>query len=175
VLLLPFGRIDPANTTFGSTESGLTGQSVPSPGLICPKTVGPLQKLGWRESGFLPDLTQSFQRLSHLDVYPVIREDEVSLPLHPERFRKAITSDLIRVSSPLCYPELLSSPNPPPTLEFSQCSAHIHSHAQTIIHIPSVSQIKSERRRNGKKSRSLLGATKYNIGKGTPLQLLIPP
>jgi hypothetical protein len=37
-----------------------------------------------------------------------------------KRFPKVITSDLIRVSSPLCYPELLSSPDLPPSLELSQ-------------------------------------------------------
>ena len=54
--------------SFGSTESELTGRSVPFSGLVRPRTVEPLQKLGWHESGSLPDLTQSSQRLSHLDV-----------------------------------------------------------------------------------------------------------
>jgi hypothetical protein len=58
----------PTSTALGSTKSGLTGRSVPFSGLVRPRTVEPLQKLGWRESGFLPDFTQSSQRLSHLDV-----------------------------------------------------------------------------------------------------------
>ena len=68
VLLFPFRRIDPAITTFGSTESEITGRPVPLSGLVRLRAVGPLQKLGRRESGSLPDLTQSSQRLSHLDV-----------------------------------------------------------------------------------------------------------
>jgi hypothetical protein len=47
--------------------------------------MGPLQKLGWHESGFLPVFTQSSQRLSHLDVNTIIRKNEVSLSLHPEK------------------------------------------------------------------------------------------
>ena len=67
--LSPFlRRIKTISTIFGSTESRLTGQSVPLSGLVRLRTVEPLQKLGWREPGFLPESTQSSQRLSHLDV-----------------------------------------------------------------------------------------------------------
>jgi hypothetical protein len=67
-----------------------------------------------------PGFTQPSQRLSHLDVYPTIRKNEVSLPLHLEKYWKVITSDLIRVSPPLFYPELLSLHDISPSLELSQ-------------------------------------------------------
>jgi hypothetical protein len=62
------GSIRLVRTTFGSTEYGLTGRSVPFPGLVRPRAVRPLQKLGRHESESLLDFTQSSQRLSHLDV-----------------------------------------------------------------------------------------------------------
>ena len=47
--------------------NGISGWFIPLSGLKCLRAVGPLQKLGRHESGSLPDLTQSSQRLSHLD------------------------------------------------------------------------------------------------------------
>ena len=90
VLLSPFRRIDPAITTFGSTESELTGRPVPLSRLVHLRTVGPLQKLGRPEFGSLPDLTQFFQRLSHLDVTQPSEIMRFLFPLHSERFHKVI-------------------------------------------------------------------------------------
>ena len=66
--LSSFRRIDPATTTLGSTKSEITGRSVLLYGLSCPRAVRPFQNIGWRRSRSLPDLTQSYRRLSHLDV-----------------------------------------------------------------------------------------------------------
>ena len=57
VLPSSFRRINPATITFGSTKSEITGRSVPASGLSRLRAVGPLQKLAWRKSGSLPDLT----------------------------------------------------------------------------------------------------------------------
>ena len=65
---LSFWRIKVMSAISGSTESRLTGRSVPLFGLVRLRLVGPLQKLRWREPGSLPVPTQSSQRLSHLDV-----------------------------------------------------------------------------------------------------------
>ena len=46
----------------------ISGWSIPLSGLSRPKAVRPLQKIRWRMSGSLPDLTKSSPRLSHLDV-----------------------------------------------------------------------------------------------------------
>jgi hypothetical protein len=106
VLLFPFCRIDPAITTFGSTESELTGRSVPLSGLVRLRTMGPLQKLGRHESGSLPDLTQSSQRLSHLDVTQP--SGTMRFPSHyTQKGSTRYSWSLIRVSSPLSYPEPL--------------------------------------------------------------------
>ena len=56
--LSSFRQIDPASTTLGSTKSGITGRSVPLSGLPRSRTVRPLQKIGWRKSGSLPNLYQ---------------------------------------------------------------------------------------------------------------------
>ena len=66
--LSSFRRIDPTTTTLKSTKSEVTGQSEPLSGLSRPRAMGPLRKIGWRKSGSLPDLTQSYGWLSHLDV-----------------------------------------------------------------------------------------------------------
>ena len=69
--------------------------------------IGPHQKFGWLESGSLPDLAQSSQRLSYLGVSLTIRNSEVSLPLHSERICKAVAELGPGLSFPLLYPELL--------------------------------------------------------------------
>jgi hypothetical protein len=62
----------------------------PPSGLVRLRTIRPHQKLEWLESGSLPDLAQSFQRLSYLGVSLTIRNGEVSLPLYSERICKAV-------------------------------------------------------------------------------------
>ena len=74
-----------------STQSELTGWSVPPSGLVHLRMTWPHQKLGWLESGFLPDPAQSSQRLSYLGVSLTIRNSEVSLPLYSERICKVAT------------------------------------------------------------------------------------
>lgn len=61
--LSSFRRIYPATTTLCSTKS-----KIPLFGLSRPRAMGPLHKIEWHKSGSLPDLTQSYRRLSHLDV-----------------------------------------------------------------------------------------------------------
>jgi hypothetical protein len=137
---------------------------VPFSGLVRPKTAGPLQKLGWHESGSLPDFTQSSQRLSPLDVYPTIRNNEVPFPLHPERFRKVILVTGSR-SPPPCpirnsYP-LLSFPPFLRTLPMT-CTQN-----PARIHIQSAYKAKQETRVGGK-SRSLLGEIGAQQWRGNP-------
>ena len=88
--LLSFRRIKLISTISGSTESRLTGRSAPLSRLVRLRTVGPLQKLEWREHGFLPKSTQSSQRLSHLDVTQL--SEIMRFPFHytPKKFRKII-------------------------------------------------------------------------------------
>ena len=66
----------------------ISGRSVPLSGLSRPKAVRPLQKIGWRKPGSLPDLTQSSPRLSHLDV-----TQTSGITRSPSHYTPKVTSD----------------------------------------------------------------------------------
>ena len=102
VLVLPFSvwRIDPVTTTFSSTEYGLTRRPVPLSGLVRLRAVGPLQKLGQRKSGFLP-VHPILPAAIPPRRYPTILNNEVFLPLHPERIHKVITRSDLGLLSPV--------------------------------------------------------------------------
>ena len=121
--LFPFWRVKMISTISDSTESRLTGRSVPLSGLVRLRTMGPLQKLGWREPGFLPESTQSSQRLSHLDVTQL--SGIMRFPSHYTQKGSARfpPNPLTRVLSLLSYPELLTYPAFSPYLILSQSSA----------------------------------------------------
>ena len=135
----PFSLLlmDRFNTsTLDSTRFALTGRSAPPSRLVRLKAMGPHQKLGRLESGSLPDLAQSSQRLSHLGVFLTIRNSEVSLPLHSERIRKAVAE-----LGPGLSPNVLSGTPIPQTL-FLSISCMI---SQPFIHTSNSKESRSEK------------------------------
>ena len=85
----PSGRVDLAILIFGSTEFELTGRPVPLSGLVRLRTLGPLRNsdgLSRTSSGSYPILPAAIP----LRRCPIIRNSEVSFPLHSKRFHKMV-------------------------------------------------------------------------------------